>query len=189
VTARRDASGRLAALYTDDRREHADVPPAGTPEYRALRSRDRARRADAAAALDAIRAAGEAAPDDLFHAAWLFNHGDEPADALIAHELAREAAARGHARARWLAAAAYDRWCMYEGRPQKYGTQFVPDGTRYRLWDVDPSTTDDERASWDVPSLADQERRAEVMTRTEPQPPLDEAPDWLRAALDRWRSA
>lgn len=183
-----DASALLSALYAEDRHEHAAVPPAGTPEYRALRERDRTRRARAQAALAALRDAGNISPDDLFHAAWLLNHGDLPEEARRSHELAREAAERGHPRARWLAAAAFDRWCMYEGRPQKYGTQFVPDGQRYRLWALDPSTTDADRAAWDVPPLAEQLRRAEEMTEREPQPPMADAPAWLRAAIERWRS-
>lgn len=187
-------SALLAALYAEDVREHGAVPPAGTPEYRALRERDRERRAHVEIALDALHAPGGASPDgpspdDLFHAAWLFNHGETPADARRGHELAHEAAQRGHRRARWLAAAAFDRWCMYEGRPQKYGTQFVPDGRRFRLWDLDPATNDAERAAWDVPPLAEQLRRADALTCTESQPPLAEAPGWLRAALARWRSA
>jgi hypothetical protein len=185
----RDPSRVLAALYADDRREHGSVPPAGTPEYRALRERDRARRAEADAALCRLREEGGASAEDLYHAAWLFHHGDEPEEARRAHDLSRESASRGFARARWLAAAAYDRWCMYEGRPQKYGTQFVPDGVRHRLWDVDPETTDAERASWDVPSLAEQLRRAEEMTRAEPQPQMADAPAWLVSAIERWRSA
>ena len=48
---------------------------------------------------------------------------------------------------------------MYQGKAQKYGTQFVPDGKRHRLWDVDPTTTDDERAAKHVPSL--QEKSSE----------------------------
>jgi hypothetical protein len=100
--------------------------------------------------------------------------------------LARAAALDGYAPARWLAAAAYDRWCMYRGLPQKYGTQFVPDGKRYRLWDVEGETTDAERAQWEVPPLAAQHARAEAMTRNEPQPPMDMAPEWLETALRRW---
>jgi hypothetical protein len=183
------AATLLAALFAEDWREHGAVPPVGTPEYRALRERDRDRRARAGRALAVLRERGDVSPDDLFHAAWLYNHGDEPEEAKRAHELAREAAERGHTRARWLAAAAFDRWCMYEGRPQKYGTQFVPDGERYRLWDVDPSTTDADRAAWDVPPLAAQLGRAEEMTRREPQPPMTDAPAWLEAAVRRWRSS
>ena len=75
---------------------------------------------------------------------------------------------------------------MYEGRPQRYGTQIVPDGTRYRLWDVDGLANDEDRAALDVPPLASQRARAAAMTDTSPQPPMDEAPEWLRSALGRW---
>jgi SAM-dependent methyltransferase len=75
---------------------------------------------------------------------------------------------------------------MYEGRPQRYGTEIVPDDVRHRLWDVKPATTDDERAAWDVPPLAEQLRRADELTLHEPQPPMDEAPPWLRTAIERW---
>jgi TPR repeat protein len=186
--ARAEGSAALAKLYAEDRREHADVPPLDTPEYRALRERDRRRRERAAELLAGLEASGAASSDDLYHAAWLFNHGDQPAEARRAHELAREAAERGHRPARWLAAAAYDRWCMYEGQPQRYGTQFVPDGVRHRLWDVDPATTDEERAAWDVPPLAEQLRRADELTRSQPQPSMEEAPAWLTAAIARWAS-
>ncbi len=181
-------AAELAELFAADRRDHANVPAVGTPAYDALRARDRVRRARAADLLVELNASGATGADELYHAAWLFQHGDDAADAHRAHELAREAAELGHRPARWLAAASYDRWCMYEGRPQSYGTQFVPDGVRYRLWDVDPATTDEERAAWDVPPLATQQQRAEELTLTEPQPPLEHAPDWLRAALERWRT-
>jgi hypothetical protein len=183
-----EAAARLRAAYEADQVEHAAVPPVDTPDYQALRARDRARRGDALAALARLAAAdGGVPPEALYQGAWLLNHGEHAEEARRAHELAHAAAQRGHAPARWLAAAAYDRWCMYEGRPQRYGTQFVPDGVRYRLWDVEPTTTDAERARWDVPPLAEQHRRAEALTRTEPQPPLDGAPAWLLAALERWR--
>jgi hypothetical protein len=35
---------------------------------------------------------------------------------------------------------------MYSGKPQKYGTNSVPDGKRFRVWDVDPATTDEAQA-------------------------------------------
>lgn len=184
-----DPRAALAALHAADVAAHAAVPPAGTPAYAALREEDRRRRARVLVALAELRRAGAPDPQALYHAAWVLNHGERPEEARQAHELAGEAAARGHAPARWLAAAAYDRWCMYEGRPQRYGTQIVPDGTRYRVWDVEPGVTDAERAARDVPPLAEQHARAEALTRSEPQPPLEHAPDWLRGALARWRAA
>ncbi len=184
-----ESCAELAALYAADWAEHAAVPPVDTPEYAALRTRDRARRAHALAALERLRAAGAVRPEALYHAAWLLNHGEMPGEAAQAHALAREAAEGGYAPARWLAAAAYDRACMYAGRPQRYGTQFVPDGVRYRLWDVDVATSDSDRAEWDVPPLAEQRARAEAMTRNAPQPPMDDAPAWLKDAVARWRTA
>jgi hypothetical protein len=74
------------------------------------------------------------APDDYFHAALIFQHGDTLEDIWQAHELARKAAEMGATKAMgykdslWLAAAALDRWLMYQGKPQKYSTNFVPDG-------------------------------------------------------------
>lgn len=158
---------------------------AGTSEYDALRSRDRERRTRAETLLDQ---ADPSNPEALYAAAWLFNHGDRPEEAARAHALAVRAADLGLGRARWLAAAALDRSLMYSGRPQKYGTNMVPDGRRVRLWDVDPATTDEERARWDVPTLAELEHRAAEISRTERQPDLASAPEWLRQALDRRRA-
>jgi hypothetical protein len=158
----------------------------GTPEYTAMRERDTQRRLRAAAILSALTTP-EAAY--LYHAAQFFQHGDEPEDAWHAYALAREATERGEERARWLTAAAYDRWLVYQGKPQKYGTQYVHDGVRHRLWDVDPATTDAERAAWNVPPLAEQHRKAEEATRNHPPEPidLDDAPWWLKEALLRWK--
>jgi hypothetical protein len=175
----------LLALYTADRQERINQPPMGTPAYTAMRERDRQRRLRAAEILSSLTTL---APADLYHAALLFQHGDLAEDAWRAYELARKAAEQGEARARWLTAAAYDRWLMYQGKPQKYGTQYVTDGIRHRLWDVDPATTDAERATWDVPPLAEQLRKAEEATRIDPPEPinLDDAPWWLKEALVRW---
>jgi hypothetical protein len=170
----------LKRLYEADVFEHAQGNIFGTPEYWAMRER-----------ADELIAAGRLqAPEDFFHAARIFQHGDAPAEAKKAHLLARTAAERGYRPARWLAAAAYDRWQMYQGLPQKYGTQYVSDGKRQRLWEVDPSTTDEERAAWDVPPLEEQLRKAEEATRLHPQTPVpDDAPAWLKDALRRWQAA
>jgi hypothetical protein len=175
----------LLALYTADRQERIDQPRIGISEYRAMRERDRQRRLRAAAILETLASPAAA---DLYHAALLFQHGDAAEDTWRAYELARAAADQGEARARWLAAAAYDRSLMYQGKPQKYGTQYVADGVRHRLWDVDPSTTDAERAAWDVPPLAEQLRKAEEATRNDPPQPInrEDAPWWLKEALRRW---
>jgi hypothetical protein len=150
-----------------------------------MRQRDANRRRRAA---EILRSESSPAAEDYFHAAKLFQHGDTPDEAWQAHEWALRSAQMGHRQARWLAAAAYDRWCTYSGKPQKYGTQYVSDGRRQRLWDVDPATTDADRAGWDVPPLAEQLRKAEEATRNHPPTPVgDDAPQWLKDAIERWR--
>lgn len=73
---------------------------------------------------------------------------------------------------------------MYAERPQKYGADIVPDGVGWRLWDVDPATTDAERLANDVPTLAEMQARAAAITA--PQPDMAGAPDSLRRAMRRW---
>jgi hypothetical protein len=179
-----DDNIEIRQLFLADRDEHVNMSRVGTQEYKALRERDRIRREKASQQLNAIETP---TAEDFYRTAWLFNHGDTPEEAQYAYELAMKARASGHAGAFWLSAAAYDRWQMYSGKAQKYGTQIVPDGKRYRVWDTDPDTTDQERAEYDVPPLAEQHRRAQMMTKTESQPPMESAPDWLIAALVRWK--
>ncbi len=176
----------LERMYREDRAEHATVPLVGTTGYAELRARDRLRRERARCILVEIDG-----PDsfDFYHAAWLFNHGEDPEEARMAHDLATRSAMTGNPDAHWLAAAAFDRWCMYQGRNQKYGTQIVPDGKAYRLWDVEPETTDEERAQFGVPALDEMNRRAERLSAELPQPDLAGAPLWLLEAIDRWNDS
>lgn len=90
---------------------------------------------------------------DYYHTALIFQHGEAVEEIWSAHQWALKSVELVLQAGKWLAAAALDRWHIYQGQPQKYGTQMVPDGTRYRLWDRDSSTTDQGRAQWDVPSL------------------------------------
>lgn len=61
---------------------------------------------------------------DYFGAAFIFQHGNEPRDYLLAHVLAVRAAALGHKDAEWIAAATLDRYLQSIGQPQIYGTQY-----------------------------------------------------------------
>jgi hypothetical protein len=174
----------LERLLDEDRAEHRSII-AGTPGYAGLRERD-ARRRDEVRAI--LAEDPELTAEQLFAAAWVLNHGDAAEDAEEAHRLAMRAAEQGYEPAKWLTAATLDRSLMYAGRPQKYGTNIVPDGARYRLWDVEPATSDAERAAWNVPPLAEMQRRAEARSASAPQPDLSNAPGWLLQAIERWRA-
>ena len=175
-----DRSGAFVRLLAEDQAENRAVL-AGEPAYVALRVRDKARRE---AVMTLLSDGWPEDADALHAAAWILNHGDRSEEAALGSRLATLAAELGRPGARWLAAAALDRSLMYAERPQKYGTNIVPDGVRYRLWDVDPATTDAERLANDVPPLAEMQARA--ATITDPQPDMAGAPDWLRTAMRRW---
>ncbi len=106
-------------------------------------------------------------PEDKVRAALLLQHtnaifcdgqlkSESLENYLLAHFLARSAALAGHRPARRMAAAAIDRYLVFSGKPQKYGTQYRFDEKAGKevLLEIDPATTDAERAEWDVEPLA-----------------------------------
>jgi hypothetical protein len=106
-------------------------------------------------------------PESQEHAALILQHSGvtivegklaalSPDDYLLAHLLAKSAAERGRRSARALAAAALDRYLVFSDKPQKYGTQTLLDLKTNMMYvpPIDPSTTDAERAQWNVEPLA-----------------------------------
>lgn len=63
--------------------------------------------------------------NDLYQAAFMFQHGNMPDDYLLAHTLALAAAAKGNKDAAWIAAATLDRYLQAIGQKQIYGTQYL----------------------------------------------------------------
>ena len=182
----------LLTLYQADKQERVNQPKVNTAEYKAMRGRDLQRRNHV---MKLVTANELNSAEDYYYAAHIMNHGDTPEDARTAHLLALRSSELGYRPARWLAAASYDRWQMYQGKPQKYGTNYVYDGAKDRLWDVDPNTTDEERAEWDVHPLAEQIRKAEEanqhktpMSQKELKKFEENAPEWLKNALHKWRA-
>jgi hypothetical protein len=104
---------------------------------------------------------------DYFHAAMVLQHGGTPEDYLLAHELCVAAISKGEQRAKWLAAAAEDRFLCSIGRPQRFATQFKSDGLNkpYHLQKVDTGVTDELRRALDVPSLTEAREREKQMNR------------------------
>jgi hypothetical protein len=133
--------------------------------------RDRARRRRVA---ELIEAGALREGLDYHHAALIFQHGETLEDYWRAYELARAAMDAGVPTD--LAATAYDRWLMAQGKPQKFGKQVRAVGGRWELWPVDPATTDAERAAWTVAPLAELRRWAEELNRTGPPPPRSQSP-------------
>jgi hypothetical protein len=153
----------LAKIFEADQADRSGQPDQIDWAHVGPRDVERRARVD-----EILKANGAHASKDFYNAAMVFQHGREVRDYQRAHELAMKAVALdpNDKQARWLAAAAKDRELMNLDKPQLYGTQFKRDGDGpWELYPVDPSVTDEERARWNVPPLAEAQRRAEEMNR------------------------
>lgn len=113
------------------------------------------------------------AADDFFHAAMVLQHGADTTDFRLAHELSLKAAELDstHASARWLAAAAWDRYLWHSERPQWYGTQRQLIEGQWTMEPIDSTAaTDAERLAAGVPTLAASRARVAQMNAPPPQP-------------------
>ncbi len=124
----------LQALYEEDQADRRAFEQLDREQPQQVLQRDRARRQRVE---ELVESEALQAPEDYFHAAMVFQHGETLEDFWRAHELAKRGAELGN--------------------------------EPYRLWDVDPSTTDEERAAWDVPPLAEALRQAEELTQRREQ--------------------
>ena len=55
---------------------------------------------------------------------------------------------------------------MLAGKPQKFGTQLVEIAGQWKVYDVDPAVTDEERAEWGLPPIAEAHARAAELNQT-----------------------
>lgn len=148
----------LHTLYRADQKDRSEEEV----DWSAVSLRDTARRSRVK---EIVAANGARVSDDWFHAAMIYQHGSTVEDFQTAHAYAMKAAelVPTHPKARWLAAAAKDREHMTKGIPQLYGTQFQNTDGQWVLYTVDPTVTDEERAKWNVPPIAQARERAKAM--------------------------
>lgn len=129
--------------------------------------------------LELVKAGELEVADDYFHAAMVLQHGDAPEHFKMAHDLARRAAELdpGHRNAKWLSAAAWDRYLWNTDRPQIYGTQFRRD--EGEPWTLEPfdrkAVSDEDRRALSVPTVAETMERLEAMNATLEAAETDEA--------------
>lgn len=157
------ASAELERLFKEDQADR--TPPEGKGiDWAVVGPRDAARRARVEIL---YRKNALLTGRDYYLAAMVLQHGDRPDDALLAHEFCVAAISKAEpgaswaADARWLAAAAEDRFLMRINRAQRFGTQFFSKGPGepLRLHPVDPEVTDGLRAAMAVPPLAEAKKK------------------------------
>jgi len=106
---------------------------------------------------------------DYYHAAMIYQHGQNPDDYLLAHVLAMDAVAMGSKEARWLSAATLDRYLLSIWQPQVFGTQFhgPPNMSSSMTHDkINPAVvTDPMRSATCVVSSLQQDKVLETVNR------------------------
>ncbi|MDP9049558.1 MAG: hypothetical protein M3O31_02395 [Acidobacteriota bacterium] len=98
--------------------------------------------------------------EDFTWAAFIFQHGSNPDDYLLAHTLAMVAMRKGAGDATWIAAATLDRYLQSIQQPQIYGTQFPTAEEKPTTQEPFNRTLipDSLRRQLEVPDLAAQKR-------------------------------
>ena len=123
------AKSILRKIYDEDQKDRTD-------EAGDARRRERVRQL--------MREGRVHSGEDFYYAAFIFQHGQKPADYLFAHVLAVTAVSKGFKGAIWLSAATLDRYLHSIKQPQIFGTQF---GSLY--------DSSDDQGSFDREMLSD----------------------------------
>ena len=110
-------SKELHEIYGADQADRESQPI----DWSVVNPRDEERRALVAGILNG---AETLCPEDLYHAAMVFQHGRAPQHYLLAQVLASAAAFQGHQGSRWLSAATLDRYLGSVEQSQISGTQY-----------------------------------------------------------------
>lgn len=110
--------------------------------------------------------------NDYYHAALIYQHGQEPDDYLLAHVLAVDAISLGKKNARWLSAATLDRYLLSVSKSQIFGTQFQSTPGKKDSWvlrTANPNLLSDSlRALLCVVSTSEQQKVLDDVNRGEP---------------------
>ncbi|OGZ20061.1 MAG: hypothetical protein A2494_02300 [Candidatus Lloydbacteria bacterium RIFOXYC12_FULL_46_25] len=150
----------LAQLYEEDQADRRD--PALLQDFDLITKRDGVRR-KLAGAIVAKRK--QLSSEEYYSLGMLYQHGPAISHSRLAIRYAKRACAMGNEKAKWLYAGATDRLLSKQGKPQRYGTQFIKKDakSKWKLHPVDPAITDEERAKWNVPPLAEAKARVKQM--------------------------
>lgn len=154
---------RLVEIFEEDQGSRSQE----NIDWGAVAEQDRARRGEV---LAIVRSGGLRTSRDYFHAAIIFQHGDEVDDYRLALSLAQLSSTLDpqNTAAPQLVAAAWDRILMSKGAPQWYGTQYSRESTDapITLYTIDETmVSDEERIRMHLPTLEGARKRAAQFDR------------------------
>jgi hypothetical protein len=117
ITDNHPTNAAMTAIFDADQADRRETPI----DWTIVGKADAARRSE----VEKLLASGQLhTGEDYVHAAFVFQHGDNPRDYLLAHTLAMVAATKREPNAIWIASATLDRYLQMIGQPQIFGTQF-----------------------------------------------------------------
>jgi hypothetical protein len=156
-------TSRIARIYADLEQEVADSDPVALPSDRAAQEHNE--RADSVREI--VEKHGVSTKEDTFQASVILVGTSRIPDMDLAETLARQSAQLGEPRGLRVAAEAIDKRAMLQGRPQKYGTQFIFEYVldKWSLYPIDPMSTDEDRAAMGVPTYAQLLEKADLMNQ------------------------
>jgi hypothetical protein len=167
IADNRPSNAAMTAIFDADQTDRRKTPI----DWTVVDKSDAARRSQ----VEALLASGQLhTGEDYLHAAFVFQHGGDPRDYLLAHTLAMIAVAKREPSAIWIASATLDRYLQNIGQPQIFGTQFkTPKDGVVTQEPFDKGLISDAlRAELDVPALAEQEaQRAQIQSAAPKDPP------------------
>ena len=153
-------SAELKELYTQDQADRTGA----NIDWKAVLKRDAERQKRVGELIDA--GAVQTAKDH-YHAAMVFQHGQDTLASGMAVKMMRKAIELDSTINKWLYAAAVDRDLMRREMPQIYGTQYLKmgDAPWYR-YEIDTTKiTDAERIEYGVETLAEQREKVKNMNK------------------------
>ena len=142
-------SSELLTLYQNDRNERTNQDP------RTLKN-DKSR---ISTVLKYDRKGWICTPMDHFHAGWMLKRSTDPDDLKRAYDMAQSAMEHHVQTANWLTATAFDRWRVYRGQAQRYGSMFATKGKKLCIYETLEEATDAEREQFGLPPIAEQWKR------------------------------
>ncbi len=150
----------LAQLYEEDQADRRD--PELLQAFYLITKRDTVRRKLAEAIVVKRK---QLSGEEYYYLEMLYQHRPAISHSRLAVRYAKRACAMGNEKAKWLYAGATDRLLSRRGKPQRYGTQFARKNakSKWKLHPVDPTVTDEQRAKWNVLSLAEAEAKVKQM--------------------------
>jgi hypothetical protein len=157
ITASGQSNTELLKLYNEDQKDREKGVSMTKAELDAIAGNDAGRRKRVKEMLQT----GEVkTPEDYDRAAFIFQHGSEPNDYLLAHVLGMTAMALDAGPGRWIATATLDRYLKSIGKPQIFGNDLAP--KTETDWNLIPELV---RAANCVPSRAEHERILEAIAK------------------------